>query len=127
MNISQGNTVKIRTDEQNLWDKKDIALRQNNLPQSYDILKENRNVMIRNRRHLTQTNEKFTEKFSYYNIILTTTKLPENVAPPQTANSPKPVTSLTTINPSKPIAPNGTKVTQSAFVLKKPNKYVEQC
>ena len=46
--------------------------------------------MIRSRRHLIPTNEKLTEKFSYDEIIPNTTKLPESVAPPQTANSPKP-------------------------------------
>ena len=32
LNISQGNIVRIRTDEQNLWDKKDIVIKQNNQP-----------------------------------------------------------------------------------------------
>ena len=67
------------------------------------------------------------EKFSYDNIILPTTKLPESIVPPQTANFPKPVTSSTTINPSKPTAPNKTKVTQSGHVSKKTNRYIEQC
>ena len=110
-NISQGNTVRICTDEQNLWDKKGIVIKQNNRPRSYDVLNENGNVMIRNRRHLIPTNEKFTEKFSYDNIIPPTTKSLESIAPPQTTNSPKPVTSSTTINPSKLIAPNEAKVT----------------
>ena len=126
-NISQGNTVRIRTDEQNLWDKKGIVIKQTNRPRSYDVLNENGNVMIRNRRHLIPTNKKFTEKFSYSNIIPPTTKLPERVASPQTANSPKAVTSSTTINPSKTIAPNGTKVTRSGRVSKQPNRYIEQC
>ena len=82
--------------------------------------------MIRNRRHLILTNEKFNEKFSYDNIIQTTTKLPQSVAPPQTVNSSKPVTSSTTINPWKPVAPNGIKVTRSRRVSKKPNKYIEE-
>ena len=50
--------------------------------------------MIRNHTHLIPTNEKFTEKFTekfnYDNIIPTTTKLPESVAPLQTVNLPKP-------------------------------------
>ena len=61
-NISQGNTVRICTDEQNLWDKKCIVIKQNNQPPSYDILNENGNVIIRNRKHLIPTNKKFTEK-----------------------------------------------------------------
>ena len=32
LNISQGNTVTIRTDEKNLWDKKGIVKKQNNRP-----------------------------------------------------------------------------------------------
>ena len=39
-NISQGNTVSTRTDEQNLWDKKGTIIKQNYLPQSYNVLKE---------------------------------------------------------------------------------------
>ena len=70
--------------------------------------------MIKNHRHLILTNEKFIKKFSYDNIP-TTTKLSESVAPPQTAILPKHVTSLTTINTSKPIAPNGTKVIRMCF------------
>ena len=106
--------------------KRSFVIKQNKRPRSYDVLNEDGNVMIRNRRHLIPTNEKFTEKFSYDNIIPTTTRSPESVAPPQTVNSPKRITSSTTINPSKPIAPNGTKVTRSGRVLKKPNRYIEQ-
>ena len=111
-NISQRNTVRIHTNEQNLRDRKDIVIKQNKRPRSYDALNENGNVMLRNRRNLITTNENFTEKFSYGNIIPTTAKLPESAATLQTANSPKPVTSLLTINPLKPMAPNGTEVTR---------------
>ena len=111
LNISQGNTVRIRTDEQNLWGKKSIVIKQNNRTLLYNVLNENRNVMIRNHRHFILTNEKFTDKFSYNNIIPPTTKSPESIAPLQTANSPKPVTPSTTINPLKHIALNETKVT----------------
>ena len=93
-------------------------MKQNNRPRSFDVLNENGNVMIRNCRHLIPTNEKFTEQFSYDNIIPPTTKSPESIAPPQTANSLKPVTSSTTINPSKSITPNQTKVIRSGRVSK---------
>ena len=86
--------------------------------------------MIRNCRHLISTNEKFTKKFSYDEIIPNTTKLPESVAPPQTANLPKPVTLSTTINPSKSVASSGAKVTRSGRVSVKPNSIlnsVEMC
>ena len=41
------------------------------------------------------------KKFSYDNIIPPTTKSLESITPSQTANSPKPITSSTTINPLK--------------------------
>ena len=107
-----------RADDQNLWDKEGIVINRNNWPRSYNVLNESGNVMIRNGRHFISTNEKITEKFSYDSIIPSTTKLPESVAPRQTVNSPKPATSSTTINPSKPIVPNGTKITQSGRVSK---------
>ena len=126
-NIPKGNAVRIRIHEQNLWDKKDIVIKQINRPRLQDDLSENGNLIIRNYRHLIPTNEKFTNKFTYDNIIQTATKLPESVAQPQTANLPKPVTSSTNINPSKPIAPNGTKVTQLGCFSKKSNRYIGQC
>ena len=63
-NISQGNTIRIRPDEQNLWGKKGIAIKENSRPRSHNVLNENRDVMIRNHRHLITTNKKFTEKSS---------------------------------------------------------------
>ena len=111
------------------WDKKDIVMKQINRPRSYDVLNENGNVIIRNCRYLIPTNEKFTEKFSCDNIIPTTTKLPESLAQPQTANLPKSVTSSTNINPLKPIKPNGTRVIRSG-IFEKQNNYtasVEIC
>ena len=74
---------------------------------------ENGNVIIRNRRHLILTDEKFTQKFSNGNIIPAFTELSEGVAPLQFTSLSKPVTSLTTINHLKSIAPNVTKITQS--------------
>ena len=102
--------------------KRELSFKQSNQPRSYDVLNENKSLMIRNRRHLILTNGKFTEKFSYGNIIPTTTKLLESVTPPQTANLPKRVTASTFINPSKSIVPNRTKVTRSERVLKKPKQ-----
>ena len=63
---------------------------------------ENGNVIIRNRRHLILTDE-----------MPAFTELSEGVAPLQFTNLSKPVTSLTTINHLKSIAPNVTKITQS--------------
>ena len=119
-NISQRNTVRIRTDKQNLCDKKGINIKKSNRPRSYDVLNENENVMVRNRKHLITTNEKSIEKFSYSNIIPTTTKPTKRMAPPQTTNLLKLVTSSTTINPLKTIGHNETRLGR---VLKK-NKQV---
>ena len=58
--------------------------------------------MIRNRRHLIPTKEKFTEKFSYDNIIPTTAKLLESVAPWQTANWPKLSIHRNLLHPTEP-------------------------
>ena len=65
-NIPQGNTVSIRNDEQNLWDKTSIAIKQNNRPRWYNVLNENGNVIIINLRHLIPTNEKFTQIYLLY-------------------------------------------------------------
>ena len=54
--IAPGTTVWIRTDEQNLWDKKGIVVSQNN-------------ILARNRRHLIPTTEKFNIKNDYDNAI----------------------------------------------------------
>ena len=99
----------------------------NNQPRSYDVLNENENAMIRNRRHLIPTYENFPEKFNYGNYMPISTKLQEKVALPQAANLTKPVTSSTTINPSKPIVPNGTKLTQPGRALTSISNSIETC
>ena len=126
-NNLQENTIRICTNKQNLWGKKSIVVNQSNRPQSCNVLSENRNVVIRNRRHLIPTNDKLTQKFSSDNFIVTTTKLPESVSPLQTTSSPKPVTSLATIDSLKPVSPNGTKITRFGLVLKKLSRYIEYC
>ena len=124
-NNLQENTIRICTNKQNLWDKKSIVVNQSNWPQSCNVLNKNRNVVIRNRRHLIPANDKFTQKFSSDNFIATTTKLPESVAPLQTTSSPKPVTSLGTITSSKAVSPNGTKITRSGLALKKLSRCID--
>ena len=54
-----GTTVRIRTDEQNLWYKKGITMSQNNRPQSCNILNERENISARNRHYLILTTKKF--------------------------------------------------------------------
>ena len=121
------NAIRICTNKKNLWDKNRVVINRNNRSRSCDILNENGNVVIRNRRHLIPTDEKITHKFIYSNFISTTANLPESVAPLQTTNSLKPVTSLVTINSSKSVAPSGTKITRSGLVLKKLSRCIEQC
>ena len=67
--IAPGTTVWIRTDKQNLWDKKGIVVSQNNRPRSNNILNERGDILARNRRHLIPTTEKFNIKNDYNNAI----------------------------------------------------------
>ena len=111
-----------------------IVIKQNKRPRLQDVLNENGNVIIRSRRHLIPTNEKFKKKFSYGNNIPITNRLLESVTPQQNASWPKPISSSTTINSLKSIPPNRTKViNQDVFPNKnnnnnkKASKYNEQC
>ena len=61
--IAPGTTVWIRTDEQNLWDKKGIVW------VKIIVLNERGNILARNRRHLIPTTEKFNIKHDYGNSI----------------------------------------------------------
>ena len=63
--IAPGNTVRIRKDEQNIWNKEGIVVSQNNRPLSYDILNERGNTLTRNSRHLLPTTEKFNIKHDH--------------------------------------------------------------
>ena len=64
-----GTTVRIRTGEQKLSNKRGIVASQNNCPWSYDNLNERGNILSRNRRHLIPTTEKFNIKYDYDNAI----------------------------------------------------------
>ena len=46
--ITPGTTVRIRTDQQNLWNKKGIVMSQNNRPSSYNILNERGSILAIN-------------------------------------------------------------------------------
>ena len=67
--IAPGTTLRIRTDEQNLWNKKGTVVSANNRPQSYNFPNERRNILARHHRHLIPTNEKFNIKHDYNNAI----------------------------------------------------------
>ena len=60
--------MRIRTDKQNLRDKKDTVVNQND-PRSYDILNKRGNILVRNRCHLIPTTEKFNIDHDYGNAI----------------------------------------------------------
>ena len=66
--IAPGATVRIRTDEQSLWDKKGIYVSQNNRPRLYDILNERGNILARNFSHLIPETENFNIKHNYDNV-----------------------------------------------------------
>ena len=61
--------ARIRTDEEKTWDKKGSVIAPNDRPRSYNVLNEKGNLIIRNRRHLIQTNGKFIVKYNYDNIL----------------------------------------------------------
>ena len=60
--------LRIRTNEQNLWDKKGIVVSQSNRPQLYNILNKRGNIFARNHHQLIPT-EKFNIKHNYGNAI----------------------------------------------------------
>ena len=51
--------------KQNLWDKKNIPVSQNNHPRPYDILNEEGNILARNCHHLAPTTGRFNIKHNY--------------------------------------------------------------
>ena len=94
--IAPGTTVWIRTDEQNLWDKKGIVVSQNN-------------ILARNRRHLIPTTEKFNIKNDYDNAI------------PVSNTSPYP--NLMIDNQHEKPKLEDVYRTNSGRIVKKPKKY----
>ena len=72
--IVPGTTVQMRTDKQNIWDKKDITAGQNNHPQPYDILNKEENILAWSCRHVTPTTDRFNIKYDY-GIIIPITKI----------------------------------------------------
>ena len=67
--LKPGDTVRIITDEEKTWDKKGSVSAPNDHPCLYNVLNEKGNLIIRNRRNLIPTNEKFIVKHDYDNII----------------------------------------------------------
>ena len=110
--IAPGKTVRIRTDAQNIWDKKGIVVSQNNRPRLYDILNERGNIITRNRRHLLPTTEKFNIKHDYDNAI------------PVSNTSTYP--NLMIDNQHEKPALEDIYRTKSGRIVKKPKRYIDE-
>ena len=104
--------MRIRTDEQNLWNKKGIVVSQNNRPRSYDILNERGKILARNRRHLIPTTENFNIKHDYDNAI------------PVSNTSTHP--NLMTDNQHEKQILEDVYRTKSGRIVKKPKRYIDE-
>ena len=62
-------TVRGRTDQQNLWDRKGFIVSENNRPRSYEIFNERGNILAGNPSHLIPKTEKFNIKRDCDNAI----------------------------------------------------------
>ena len=112
--LKPGDTVRIRTDEEKIWDKKGSAIAPNDRPRSYSVLNEKGNLIIRNCRHLIPTKEKFIVKHDYDNII----------EPSETTSQKTFVQTKTDIPSNITTPPVRTK---SGRISKKPKSYLEEC
>ena len=94
--------------------RKDRLLPPNDRPLSYNVLNEKDNLIIRNRRHLIPTSEKFIAKHDYDNII-----------------EPREMTSQKTLVQAKTDLPSNTTIppvrTKSGRISKKSKRYLEEC
>ena len=80
----------------------------------YNVLNEKGNLIIRNRRHLIPTNEKFVVKNHY-----------ESIRKPSETTSRKTVVPPRTDIPSNTVPPSVR--TKSMRIIRKPNRYLEEC
>ena len=112
--LKPGDTVRIRTEAEKTCDKKGSVTAPNDRPRSYNGLNEKGNLIIRNRRHLIPTNEKFIVKHDYDNII----------EPSETASQKTLVQTKTDIPSNITTLPVRTK---SGRISKKPKRYLEEC
>ena len=87
---------------------------QNDRPHSYNVLNERGNLLIRNRRYLIPTNEKFIAKHDYDSII-----------EPNETTSQKTLVQTKTDIPSNITTPPVR--TKSGRISKKPKRYLEEC
>ena len=112
--LKPGDTVRIRTDEEKTWDRKGSLITPKDRPRSYNVLNEKGNLIIRNRRHLIPTNERFIVKHGYDNII-----------GPSETTSQKTVVQARTDIPSNITAPPIKR--KSGRIIRKPKRYLEEC
>ena len=103
--------MQIQTNEQNLWVKKSIVMSQNNSPWPYHIFNE-RNKLVRNRRHLTPTSERFNIKHDHDNAI----SINNTSTHPNLMNNNQ---------HDKPKLENVCR-TKSGRVVEKPKRYIEE-
>ena len=112
--LKSGDTARIRTNEEKTWDTKGSTIALNNSPRSYNVLNEKGNLIIRNRRHLIPTNEKFIVKHDYDNII-----------------EARETTSQKTILQARIGVPSNITTASIRIklgsIIKKPKKYLEEC
>ena len=112
--LKPGDNVRIRTDKEKTWDKKESFIAPNYRPRLYNILNEKGNLIIRNRHHLIPANKKFIVKHDYDNIM-----------------EPSKTTSQKTLVQEKTGIPSNitTPPARSRFgrISKKPKRYLEEC
>ena len=104
--------MRIRTDKQNLWDRKGIVVSQNNLPRSYNILNERGNILARNCLRLIPATKKFNIKHYYQNAILVS----------NTSTHPN---LMTENHHGKPTLEDVYR-TKSGRIVKKPKRYIDE-
>ena len=110
--IAPRTTVRIQTDEQNLWHKKSIIVVQSNRPQLYGILNKRGNILARNRRHLIPATEKFNIKHDYDNALAVSNR----------STHPN----IITKNQHEKPTMEDVYRTKSGRIVKKPKRYVDE-
>ena len=110
--LKAGDTIKIRTNKEETWDKIGSVIAPNNCPGSY-VLNVKGNFVIRNHRHLISTNKDFFVKRDY-----------ENITQLSKVTSRKTVTSPRTDIPSNIVASSEQKVDTLLGIHR---EYFEEC
>ena len=93
--LKRGETVRIRTGELKIWDKKGSVIARNDRPRLYNVLNKNDNLIFRNRHHSIPITKKLFVKHNY-----------ENILKPSKTISQKTITPPRTDTPSNILAPS---------------------